>query len=210
MNKMFGNIEFGTCENDNVRVSPYGLAVKNQSNAWVSYDSETREIIDVNVMNFDAGKFLFKMPVAFYAIAVGDIIIHNRKPVIVTAIEDKTRIVAIDVQAGEEKLVIPTTNMFGFNYVTKVVNLFGSFMGTPNPEQPFGNFLPFMLMSECGEAGSENLALAMMMMQGGAPANLDPMMMYFLMSDNKSSKDMLPFFLLSNQPGITLTPTETK
>ena len=58
------NFDFGPCTNDNIRMSMYGLAVKNAAGTWVSYNPESKEIIDVDVFNFDGGKFLYKMPVA--------------------------------------------------------------------------------------------------------------------------------------------------
>lgn len=35
-NNMKFNFDFGSCEHDNVRVSPYGIAIKNTDNTWVS------------------------------------------------------------------------------------------------------------------------------------------------------------------------------
>ena len=191
--KMFGGFEFGSCEKDNIRLSPYGVAVKNANGTYVSYKADTGEVIDVDIANFDGGKYLFKMPVAFKDIKVGDVVIHNRKPHFVTEIKGGN-IAAVDICAAEEKRLIPVSNMFGFNFVTKVVSLFDTFMAAPSPDQPFGNMLPFFLMNEDG--GSENLMLAMMLSQGSATANFNPMMLY-LLANNNNDNNLLPLLLMS-------------
>ena len=194
------NFDFGSCKNDNVKVSMYGIAVKNAAGTWVSYDSKTGSIIDVDIFNFD-GKYLYKMPVAIKDIAVGDTVIHNRKPVFVTKVEDG-KILAIDPAAGEEKVIILTKNMFGFDFVTKVVNLFAGFMGGATADTPFGNMLPLMLMSE---GKTDDMLPLMFLMNGGKMDMSNPMMMYFLMKDGKAGNDMLPFLLMSNFNGNKCT-----
>lgn len=205
MNKLFGNIEFGSCEKDNVRMSPYGLAVQNQSGTWVAYDKATESIIDVEILNFNGGKYLFKMPVALKDVAAGDVIIHGRTPVIVDIVDDDPyRLVCIDPRAGEEKIVIPAKNMFGFNFVTKVVNIFETMLGTPNAEQPFGNILPLMLLNDNGGSNSDNLALALLATQGNGNALFNnPFVFYLLNKDSNNSDSMLPLLLLSNQGGFS-------
>ena len=44
--------DFGPCTNDNVRMSTYGLAVKNGNDEWVSYDPNSDQIINVDLLNF--------------------------------------------------------------------------------------------------------------------------------------------------------------
>lgn len=194
MNKMFSNFEFGTCENDKIRMSPYGLAVQNSGN-WVSYDAATGRIVNVEILNFDGGKYLYKMPVAISAVEVGDIIIHCKKPMFVVEIlKDSFR--AVDPVAGEEKVILPQHNVFGFDFVTKIVSLFNFGNGfNASAEQPFGNILPFMLMSETG--ASDTSALAMAMMMGNADGNFNPMMFYMLAND-KSNDNLLPMMLMMN------------
>jgi hypothetical protein len=104
---------------------------------------------------------------------------------------------AIDIAAGEEKSIIPTRNMFGFDFITRVTSLFdvGGF-NAPNADQPFGNMLPLMLLS--GEGSTDDLLPLMMMTNGSDNFLGNPMMMYFLMKDNKNSNDMLPLMFLMN------------
>ena len=170
------NFDFGPCTNDNVRMSIYGLAIKNTAGVWVSYNDGA--IVDVDCFNFEGGKYMFKIPVAVSAIASGDVIIHNKVPMFVSYIEDD-EICAVDIRDGEVKTIIPTSNMFGFNFVTKIVSLFDTLKGAPTPEQPFGGMLPFVMMGE--------------------DKDFDPMMMFFLMQDQKSlaANPMLMYMMMN-------------
>ena len=194
------NFDFGPCTNDAVRMSMYGVAVKNTAGIWVSYNAKDKSIIDVDVFNFDGGKYMFKMPVSISDVMIGDVIIHNRVPMFVTDVTADNKIVAVDVRAGEEKSVIPTTNMFGFNFITKIVSMFNALGDAPTPDAPFGNMLPFLMM---GENGSEDFdpMLMFMMTQGTGGSGSDmfsnPMMLYFLMKDKDGSNDnMLPLMMM--------------
>ena len=192
------NFDFGPCTGDQVRMSMYGLAVKNAAGTYVSYNPKSGEIVDVDILNFDGAKFMYKIPVAIKDIAVGDIIIHNRKPMFVTALptENATAITCVDVCAGEQKQIIPTVSPFGFNFVTKIVSLFNTVVNNaPTPDAPFGNMLPFMLMNEDTDKIDP---MMMMFMMGGKMDMSNPMMMYFMLKDNKDS--MLPLlFMMQNK-----------
>lgn len=193
------NFDFGPCTNDNIRMSMYGLAVKNANGTWVSYNPESKEIIDVDIFNFDGGKFLYKMPVAIKDVKVGDIVIHNRKAMFVTEVAE-TGMTAIDPQAGEEKKILLTKSPFGFNFATKVVSLFNMTSDAPTPDAPFGNMLPFLMLSEnSGEFDMNTmLMLSMMSGQSGMDFSKNPMMMYFLMKDSKNADDLLPLMFMGN------------
>ena len=197
--KMKGfNFDFGPCTNDQVRMSMYGLAIKNASGEWVSYNDG--QVVNVDVLNFDGAKYMFKMPVAVKDIAVGDIVIHNRVPMFVESVENGIHVV--DIRAGEKKEILPTTNMFGFNFVTKIVSLFNAFQSSPTPDQPFGNMLPLLMLNgEDGKTMDSDTMLMFMMMQnqnGSANVFANPMMLYFLMKD-KGGNDILPLMLMMNQ-----------
>ena len=193
------NFDFGPCTNDNIRMSMYGLAVKNANGTWVSYNPESKEIIDVDIFNFDGGKFLYKMPVAIKDVKVGDIVIHNRKAMFVTEVAE-TGMTAIDPQAGEEKKILLTKSPFGFNFATKVVSLFNMTSDAPTPDAPFGNMLPFLMMSENSGEFDMNTMLMLSMMggQSGMDFSKNPMMMYFLMKDSKNADDLLPLMFMGN------------
>lgn len=195
----FINFDFGPCTKDNVRMSGYGLAVKNPAGNWVSYDKASGAIIDVSVLNFDASDFFYKIPAAISDVAVGDMIIHNRKPMYITETKEKT-FCAIDVVNSEIVEIIPTRNMFGFDFVTKVVSLIDMMGGvSATDSSPFGNMLPFLMMG----GDNDNLLPLMIMSQGNESIN--PMMMYCLMKNgNNDSSNLLPLmFMMNNNRGAT-------
>jgi hypothetical protein len=140
-NIMKFNFDFGPVNSSTVRMSMYGLAVKNKAGTWVSYDAASGNIVDVDVFNFDGAKFLYKMPVAIKDIAAGDIVIHNGAPMFVLGVPvgGKT-LTVVDTINGERKDIMLATSPFGFNFATKVVNFLGNMMtNAATADSPFGN-----------------------------------------------------------------------
>ena len=194
------NFNFGPCTGDNIKMSVYGLAIQNTNGEWVSYDAKSGQIMNVDLLNFDGRKFMFKMPVAIKDIAKGDIVIHNKVPMFVLD-TDESGVIAVDVRAGEEKKILPTNSPFGFNFVTKVVSMFNAFNGAPTPEAPFGNFLPFMMMGEGNDIDPFVMCMMMQNMGNAQCGNMfsNPMMMYLLMKDGGADKDfMLPMLMMQS------------
>ena len=189
------NFDFGSCADDSVRMSMYGIAIKNANGVYVSYDSKSQKIIDVDIMNFDGGKYMFKVPVALRSVSIGDVVIHNRKPMFVTDVnKEGNDITVIDIYNGEKKEIIPTTNMFNFNFVTKVVSLLNMCgFNAPSEDMPFGNMLPFILASENTDFDPMMMYFAM----NGGNSNFNPAM-FFLMKDDASNNDMIKMMLLSS------------
>ena len=72
--------DFGPVSDKQFRMSPYGIAVATNANGWVSYNPKTGEVFNVDIINFDISKLIYKMPVALNAIAIGDILIHGNLP----------------------------------------------------------------------------------------------------------------------------------
>ena len=202
----FGNFDFGPCANDNVRMSMYGIAIKNAAGTYVSYDAANGEIIDVDVFNFDGGKYMFKLPVAIKDVKVGDVIIHNRTPMFVVGFAENTGdLIAVDIRAGEKKTIMPMRNMLYLDFVPKIVSLFDmNGMTQPSSDMPFGNMLPLMMMSDDNkDMDMKDILIMSMLANGGNMSNMNPMLLYFLASDEAdgtSMKDkLLPMMLLSNQ-----------
>ena len=199
--KMF-NFDFGPIkDNDAVRMSPYGIAVKNVNGTYQAYDKKNGEIMDVDIFNFKADNMFFKMPVAIDAIEAGDVIIFNRRPCFVFGFSEQGDVIAIDIAMGEKKTILPSKSPFGFNYITKIVSLVDNMFGgeAPSAENPFGNILPFMLMNEDNSSMKDMLPM-MMLMNGNAGGTIDPMMLYFMMKADKGDTDsMLPFLLMMNK-----------
>lgn len=192
------NFDFGPC-GDTVRMSMYGMAVKNANGEWVSYDTKKHEIINVDIFNLaNGGKYFYKMPVAINQIAEGDIIIHNKKPVFVVGKNEQMgSFNAIDVYNGELKVVVPTKSCFNLNFYTKIISLFDFIGSEPSTDQPFGNMLPFMMMGD-GKDFDPVMMMMLMSQQNGTDMMANPMLMYMLMRDNKNS-DMLPLMFMMGQ-----------
>jgi hypothetical protein len=190
--------DFGTCENDKVRMSAYGLAIKYEAGTWVSYDTKTKSIMDVDILNFECGKYLFKMPVAISAVKAGDVVIHNRVPMFVTGVS-ATSIAVVDIHSGEEKNIVPTKSPFGFNFLTKVISLV-DFSGNKSDENnPFGNLLPFIMLNESKSGDNTILALAALAGNDGADITKNPLLLYALMGQNKGGNSDLAALLLMTQ-----------
>lgn len=197
----FKNFEFGPVKNDAVRLSPYGIAVKNLDGSWVSYDAASDSIIDVDVFNFEGKNLIYKIPVAPHTVRAGDMIIHQGKGMYVVAdvCEGDTCVSVIDPRAGESKEILFTKSPFGFTFIMKLVSLLDMSGIEANPDNPFGNLLPLAMMGDkdCDAA----TMMAMMMMMNSESCSFDmsnPMMMYALMSSD--NKDMLlPIMLMANR-----------
>ena len=197
--KDFGmNFDFGPVTDNNIAVCPFGIAAKNPDGGYCYYDPKEKKIMDCTPFTFDTKKFLFKMPVAITAIAAGDVIMHRGFPMFVKGLEDEDgRIVVIDIAEAEEKYILPTRNMFGFDFVTKVVSFLDMKNTGADAENPFGNMLPLLMMQD-GKELDPMMFLMMSGQNGNVLANLpqNPMLMYMLMS-GKTNKDLLPFLLMT-------------
>ena len=196
------NFDFGPVNPSTVRMSMYGLAVKNKSGAWVSFDPATGNIVDVDVFNFDGAKFLYKMPVAVKDIAAGDVVIHNGAPMFVLGIPvgGKT-LTVVDVINGERKDIMLARSPFGFDFATKVVNFLGNMMGgAATAENPFGNM--WMLMAMSGDTNFEDM-LPMALMAGGNMDMSNPMLMWALMGNRTNDPMMLAMAMgMMNKPAV--------
>lgn len=188
---MFKGFEFGKVDGNKVRMSMYGLAVRNQAGTWVSYDVNTGNVIDVDPFNMDGSQFMYKMPVALSQVNKGDMIIHNCKPVYVTGKDESGKLVVIDIFDGEEKMILPTRNMFGFNFATKVVSLMDMVgMGKPDAENPFGNMWMLAMMGDGKDFDFKDM-LMMQMMSGQFPTNGSMNAMLALMMGDKGQDNGL-------------------
>lgn len=200
----FGNFDFGPVDSS-VRMSLYGMAIKNASGTYVAYDAKNDSIMDVDILNFEGGnKFMYKMPAALKTVRGGDVIIHARKPMFVQMVQMDGRLKVLDIYDGEEKTIVPAQSPFGFDFVTKVVSLIN--FGVADKENPFGNMLPWLLMNDSN--GKDNDALLMFAMMGDGTNSFanNPLMLYALMNKDGKSNDLLPMLMLA-QCGFGAQPT---
>lgn len=140
-----------------------GIAVRSSKGEYLTYNAATGATVDVTGFTFD----FQKMPAAIKDLRAGDMVLHRGKPMYVQSVEEDG-IHCIDILNSENKVIVPVTNMFGFNFVTKVVSLMNFNAAQPSAENPFGNLMPFMMMSSVMGDDSDNDFSKMMMMMGGS------------------------------------------
>lgn len=206
---MFENIikdlHFGKV--DDVKMSIYGPAFLAQgacAKEYTSYDKSTNRWMDVTDMTFDIPTFM--MPVAKNSIKSGDYISHKGPNgtyewVRVTEIY-KTMIEAESPSRHEVISILPTRNMFGFDFYTKLIVPFdmGSTFGGASASNPFGMLPMLMMMSDKSKSGSDDnfMLMAMMMMQNGTmDFTSNPMMLYAFMGNKGGDNSMLMALLMS-------------
>lgn len=169
------NFDFGPFTGKEVAVSPYGIAVRNKDGEYLAYNAASGSTINVTGFTFDFQQMIYKMPVAVKDLRAGDMIMHCGKPMYIQNADDSKNIQCIDILNSESKVVVPVTNIFGFNFVTKVVSFMNIGAAQPSADNPFGNLMPFMMMSSImGEdSGSDSNSdfskmMMMSMMMGGS------------------------------------------
>lgn len=194
-NKIF-NFDFGPIKGDNIRMSMYGLAVKNRDGNYVAWDKVNENIMNVDILNFNGDGLMYKIPVAIKDIKDGDIVIHNKVPMFVLEVFEKSLDV-IDIYSGERKSIILSRSPFGFDFATKVISLidFGAMGGdTPSEDNPFGNMWPLLMLGDSGSI--DPMMLALMCASKGGCAN--PMMMYALLASKGNNDNLLPLIFMMN------------
>lgn len=203
---MLKNLRFGKA--DNAKMSIYGPALREtiSGDTWVAFDKSKEQWIDVP---FEAilDIPLFEMPVAKNDIQIGDFIFHagiGTGWVRVIDFDDEVNyfIEAEDPSNHEIIKILPTRNMFGFDFYTKLIIPFdmGATFGGASASNPFGMLPMLMMMSDKNKSNSSDnsMLMAMMMMQNGTmDFTSNPMMLYALMGDNGSDNSMLMAMLMS-------------
>lgn len=185
-NDMF-NFDFGVISDSKIRMSMYGYAIPNEAGKYVAYDLEHNRMMDVQVLNFNCAGMFYKIPKPLTKITYGDVVFHNGVPMFVCDInEERTRFTVIDPKEGAEKTILPAHSPFGFDYLTCLVSLMDSFDMPANENNPFGNMLPLLLMSN-GQTSDQTLPLYLMMNSEG---NLEWNNPYMLMAMSNSNMNM--------------------
>ena len=201
---MLKNLRFGKA--DNAKMSIYGPALREavSGDTWIAFDKSKEQWIDVP---FEAilDIPLFEMPVAKSNIQIGDFIFHAGVGwVRVIDFDDEMNyfIEAEDPSNHEIIKILPTRNMFGFDFYTKLIVPFdmGATFGGASASNPFGMLPMLMMMSDKSKSGSgdNSMLMAMMMMQnGGMDFTSNPMMLYALLGDKGGDNSMLMAMLMS-------------
>ena len=190
------DLNFGPCKDEKIGLSMYGLSVLNSKGKWVSYNQDSEELIAVDVFNVpNGGKYMFKIPVPFKDVKVGDILIHNGSPVFVKKVNNNETFDVLDPTVGELKTIILTKNIFGFNFATKIVSIMKVFSDTPTADKPFGNMLPFLMMDE--EKNVDPLTMMMLLNQNEKMDFIENPMMLMMLKDSKDIDPMMLMMLMN-------------
>lgn len=199
---MFDNIMkdmyFGPYKNKDVRLSMQGMAVKTPEGRYNVYNAQTGALTDVTgFLMDDFGDVFYAIPVAQKDIKVGDVILHNKAPVIVTQI-GATMISVLDPSRGEEVKKVPAKSFFGFDFYSKIINAMEGLMDTANADQPFGMLPMIMMMSDDGRE-NDPLKMVMMyqMMNGQVGHQMNPILMMALMGDKGGDNSMMKYIMMS-------------
>ena len=188
--KMNTEFNFGAYNNQNLRLSPYGMAIKNKEGKWVSYNKETNQLMDVDIINIgiDCSKVFFKIPKSVSFVNPGDIVLHNNTPVFVEEIKGN-RFIVINPYEGTELTILPALSPFGYNYINVIVSL-TEFFGPATEDNPFGNLLPLLLSGD-----NNNSLLLLLLMSGKNLEDIDPIL---LLACGNGNNNLLPFLLMQN------------
>ena len=192
MRNMFGiDFDFGKVPAGKFKMSFMGLAFATGNGRYAVYNIEENEFTDVTEMTMDIDGMIMQMPVAAKDVAVGDIIKHKDSYVIVKGGTENGCITAVDPYRSEEVNIIPTKSIFGYNFVIKVINIFGNMFDkstiAPSEDSPFGNIAPFIMMSAMSDDNNDdNKMMKMLLMsqmmngQSGIDFSKNPIMMFML------------------------------
>lgn len=178
---MAKDIKFGPVTD--VKFSIYGPAF-NGGDRWLA--RHEGEWVDVSDMLIDVGNICYMMPVAKTSIKEGDFILHKGKWARVDCIVEEDNYISVEkINEQEVVQVLPTKNMFGFDYYTKLMCPIENFEGAEGfgatIDNPFG-MLPFVMAMKDGK--KDNL-LPLMMMSGKMDMS-NPMMLMMLGGDNSN------------------------
>lgn len=208
---MFSNLgsSFGKIGSDQFRLSINGLAVKGKDGKYVTFNPETRELVEVTTGFFDDMKdLLFLMPTT--ELEVGDIILHQNKPYYITVSKDNV-VKGIDFEDAIESTLVPKTNVFGMKYYTKVFNCLGTnnILGTDIASNPM---MAYALM------GGKDFDLSKVMMfqalsgqgKGIADFSENPIMLMALMSNENGKNDLSDFAKMQILSGLSNKKKPTK
>ena len=208
---MFSNLgsSFGKIGSDQFRLSINGLAVKGKDGKYITFNPETRELVEVTTGFFDDMKdLLFLMPTT--ELEVGDIILHQNKPYYITVSKDNI-VKGIDFEDAIESTLVPKTNVFGMKYYTKVFNCLGTnnILGTDIASNPM---MAYALM------GGKDFDLSKIMMfqalsgqgKGIADFSENPIMLMALMSNENGKNDLSDFAKMQILSGLSNKKKPTK
>ena len=187
------NINCGKVSDPNLTASLNGVAIKGLDGQFRAYDKSKDKIMNVTGLTL-GNDYLYILPCALKDVKVGDVIVNADTFVTVVKVHNDGTFTVVDPKASEQKIAVPAQNIFGFNYVSKIVNLLDG-MINPSDDNPFGiNPLMFVLLDETKSNNNSNLLLATMLMGQNGDMDTNSMLPFLLMG--KGDNNMLTMFAL--------------
>jgi len=197
MKKLFG--EFGKVQNNDIALTYGGnVAIKRSADEYVSYNTEKEQVENHMGMIFEASSgMMFILPVT--TVEINDVIKVKNTFYQVLKINDNGSLHAVNLNTGTKSNICKETNVFGFNFYSKVVSIFADGANTTgagiNPmvlmlladdgDNEMNDMLPLLLMSQSGLGG----------IAGTSPIN--PLMLMMMMGDKGGKGDMKDMLLMS-------------
>lgn len=180
MNKFGFDFRFGKVPTNEIRMSIYGPAF-HANDGYFAFDGN--DYVNVTDFLLDINNYCFMLPATEEQVDIGDFIYHNNGWCRV--IDAHSRTITVEKTATHEVVeILPTKNMFGFNFYTKLFMPFE--LTNPNKDNPFGNMLPLLAMSN--DNNSDDMLMMMILMNGQNGQNgfnfdtSNPMGMYLMIS----------------------------
>ena len=187
------NINCGKVSDPNLTASLNGVAIKGLDGQFRAYDKSKDKIMNVTGLTL-GNDYLYVLPCALKDVKVGDVIVNADTFVTVVKVHNDGTFTVVDPKASEQKIAVPAQNIFGFNYVSKIVNLLDG-MINPSNDNPFGiNPFMFVLLDETKSNNNSNLLLATMLMGQNGDMDINSMLPFLLMG--KGDNNMLAMFAL--------------
>ena len=130
LTKLLGVNKFGKITDGSVKVGLSGLAAVGKDGQLRTYNPDTKEI-NVAPAEFAIGDFpAFIVPAEANTLKAGDLFIHDKVMKFYVGLDaDGKNKVAVNLQTEQLETIAPTKSLFGFNFVGKVVSLFGNILG---------------------------------------------------------------------------------
>lgn len=197
---MFSRLGLTFGKVDDVFFSIYGPAFVDETRegSVVAYDANKGEYVDVTDFSTDDANLCYAIPTPTSQIKAGDFIRNGDEWARVSSVKAKGVLVLEEIKTRKIVEVLPTKNLWGFSFTTKLVSLMDGMTGGTSPDNPMGNLpMMMMLMNEDGGEASGNLPLMMMMMNGGSGEMMKNPLMLAAMMGGKGGKDMMPMLMMS-------------
>lgn len=201
-NNIFDNVTFGKLTTTKIKYSISGIAFADNNGKFFVYTDG--KATDVTGMTIDVP--IFAIPVATNQVKVNDIIYFKKNYVIVKEIVAEG-LKVVNPWEGDIKTIIPETNIFNFNYYTKIINIFETVGNTANEANPFGNLLPLMMFTDINKGNDGDMLKFIMLSQmTGGTINFNNMLPFFLMNkDGDKNMDFLMMMMFMRPDGIIPT-----